>query len=423
MSRSHLFALTPLLIAGMLQGPALADGLTPKEQLGKQLFFDNLSDPSRVSCSSCHSPETGWTGPVAGINRHGGVYRGAIPVRFGGRKPPSAAYATQSPVFGFSASGRPSGGNFWDGRATGEKLGNPAADQAQGPFLNPVEQNNPDPQSVCFKVMDSDYAQLFDEAWGEPLDCYEGLALTYDRIGLAIAAYEASSEVNQFSSKYDRYLDGDVELTAQEAEGLQLFQDVRCSACHRLDAALPLFTSFGYANIGTPRNPDNPFYDMDRILLDDGTPINPLGRDWVDLGLGGFLATRPDYEDRAMENDGKYKFPTLRNVAKGFGKGFPKTYGHNGYFKSLEGIVHFYNTRDVKAVCPDNPKTELNESLFTSEQDALRMDCWPEPEVNRNLTAGIVGNLGLTPEEEDAIVAFLQTLSDGFEEVPRGPTH
>jgi cytochrome c peroxidase len=107
----------------------------------------------------------------------------------------------------------------------------------------------------------------------------------------------------------------------------------------------------------------------------------------------------------ASENDGKQKVPTLRNVDKRPGRGYVKSYTHNGYFKSLKGIVNFYNTRDVKPPCP-NP--------FTSEKDALAQDCWPEPEVMDNVNTDELGNLGLTSEEEDAIVAFMMTLSDGF---------
>jgi cytochrome c peroxidase len=107
----------------------------------------------------------------------------------------------------------------------------------------------------------------------------------------------------------------------------------------------------------------------------------------------------------AAENTGKHKVPTLRNVDKGFGVGFPKTYAHNGYFKSLESIVHFYNTRDVKDTCRDP---------FTTEKDALAEDCWPEPEVPENVNKDELGDLGLTSEEEDALVAFMSTLSDGF---------
>ena len=85
---------------------------------------------------------------------------------------------------------------------------------------------------------------------------------------------------------------------------------------------------------------------------------------------------------------GKHKVPTLRNVDLRPYEGFVKAYGHNGFFKSLKEIVHFYNTRDVEA--------------------------WPEPEIPMNLNTALLGNLGLTDEEEDAIVAFLKALSDGY---------
>ena len=399
---------TSILVLLVMPFATLADGLTPKEQLGKSLFFDKISSPDWMSCAACHDPNVGWTGPIVGINKHGTVYRGAIPTRFGNRKPPSAAYATLSPVFYYDADEELFvGGNFWDGRATGEILGNPAADQALGPFLNPVEQNNPSKQAVLAQVAASKYAELWEVVWGEPVsvETFEDIAKNYDRIGLAIASYEDSTEVNQFSSKYDAWLAGEAELTEQEAWGLELFEgDAMCSACHPTGEN-SAFTDFTYDNLGVPKNPENPFYLMDKEYLDDGSPINPDGDDWVDPGLGGFLATRPEWAGMAAENLGKHKVPTLRNIGKGFGQGATKAFAHNGYFKSLKTIVHFYNTRDVKVACPDP---------LTTESAALKQGCWPAPEVADNVNTDELGNLGLSDEEEDAIVAFMETLSDGF---------
>jgi cytochrome c peroxidase len=401
-----------IFVIASLAGPVVAQDLTPIEQLGKKIFFDKISDPDWMSCATCHSPSVGFTGPIPGINKHGAVYRGAVPMRFGNRKPPSAAYATFSPVFFYDeAEELFVGGNFWDGRATGERLGNPAADQALGPFLNPVEQNNASKQAVLEQVAASKYATLWEAVWGEPIS-YETEAeveMNYDRIGLAIAAYEDSTEVNQFNSKYDAYLAGEVELTEQEARGLELFNGkAMCSACHPSETGAggepPLFTDFTFDNLGVPKNPENPFYDMDEVFI-DGSPINPEGADWIDLGLGGFLATRPEWIDLAAENYGKHKVPTLRNVDKRPGKKFPKAFAHNGYFKTLEGIVNFYNTRDVKPVCIDP---------LTTEKAALSQGCWPAPEVAENVNTDELGDLGLTAEEEAAIVAFMKTLSDGF---------
>ncbi|AAM06299.1 TPA: cytochrome-c peroxidase [Methanosarcina acetivorans] len=397
LTKIKLWTLLLVLLLTVLVGSASAE-LIGEEQLGKKIFFDKISDPDSMSCADCHSPQYGFTGPIAGINIKGSVYRGAVPQRFGNRKPPSAAYATLSPIFHYDEDeGLFVGGNFWDGRATGEMLGNPAADQAMGPFLNPVEQNNPSKEAVLEQIATSRYAGLWESVWGEPISYAtpEEIDINYNRTALAIAAYENSSEVNQFSSKYDAYQDGIVELTEEEEWGLELFNGkAMCSACHPSESGpysdYPLFTDFTYDNLGIPKNPDNPFYDMDTVYLDDGSPINPDGENWVDPGLGGFLATVPEWEDLADENKGKHKVPTLRNVNQQPGNVFPKAYGHNGYFKSLEDIVHFYNTRDVAS------------------------EGWPEPEVPENVNTDEMGDLGLNDSEEKAIVAFLKTLSDGY---------
>lgn len=373
----------------------------PIEQLGKFIFFDKISDPGTMSCADCHAPEVGFTGANPGFNLLTAVYPGAVPTRFGNRKPPSAAYATESPVFFWDETEALFiGGNFWDGRATGEHLGNPAADQALGPFLNPVEQNMGSKQEVLEIIADSKYADLWEEVWGEPIswETAAHIEANYDRVGLAIAAYEGSEEVNQFSSKYDAYLAGDVELTEEEAWGLELFEGkALCSACHPSEGQGALFTDFSFDNLGVPKNPNNPFYDMDNVYLDNGDPINPLGSAWVDPGLGGFLANSSDPARQAMaaENMGKHKVPTLRNVAKSPAplSVFPKAYMHNGVFKSLKEVVHFYNTRDVGT--------------------------WPPPEVAANVNTDELGDLGLTDEEEDAIVAFMETLSDGYINKPK----
>ncbi len=129
-----------LAFAGGNGGPG-GEGQRSVVALGKKLFFDQrLSVNGNQACAACHGPQVGWTGPDAEINVHGAVYEGSVAGRFGNRKPPSSGYATLSPVFNYDPVGAEfAGGNFWDGRATGWKLGNPAADQAQGPFLNPVE--------------------------------------------------------------------------------------------------------------------------------------------------------------------------------------------------------------------------------------------------------------------------------------------
>lgn len=378
------------LLLSFAVGPAAGEDLTSMEMLGKHLFFDeNLSTPPGQSCAACHAPEVGFTGPRSEINAAAAVYPGAIHTRSGNRKPPTAAYGGSSPVLFYDEDEEVwIGGMFWDGRATGWTLGDPLAEQALGPFLNSLEQNNPNAFLVCNRVAQSSYAHLFEEAWGPGmLDCRNDLEGTYDRIGLSISAYEQSPEVNPFTSKYDYFLAGMVELTDQEALGLELFEREdkgNCAACHPSepgpDGEPPLFTDFTYDNLGVPKNPENPFYDAPRKW-------NPAGADWVDLGLGAFLA-RTDYADMAEENYGKQKVPTLRNVDLRPDEGFVKAYAHNGFFKSLEEIVHFYSTRDVEE--------------------------WPPPEVADNVNTDELGDLGLTAEEEEAIVAFMKTLSDGL---------
>lgn len=382
-----LVCATIVLLAALV-GTAAA-GPDPMEELGKFLFFDtNLSTPPGQSCAACHAPEVGFTGPDSAINDAGAVYPGAVYTRFGNRKPPTATYGGDSPVLNYDEDEEVwVGGMFWDGRATGWTLGDPLAEQAQGPFLNSLEQNNPNAKIVCIKVRDSAYAGLFEEVWGPgSLNCVKDVEGTYERIARSIAAYERSEEVNPYTSKYDYYLAGEEELTEQEAWGLQLFEgEAMCSACHISepgpDGELPLFTDFTYDNLGIPKNPMNPFYYMPRKW-------NPDGEDWVDYGLGAFLKNA-GYGLEAYEPElGKHKVPTLRNVDMRPYEGFVKAYGHNGYFKSLEEIVNFYNTRDVED--------------------------WPEPEVPMNVNTDELGDLGLTPGEEAAIVAFMKTLTDGY---------
>jgi cytochrome c peroxidase len=416
----YAFICAAVILSFGLQGSLSAEVLTPNEELGKSIFFDtDLSINRNQSCAGCHGPEAGWTGPESNVNAHGSVYEGSIAGRFGDRKPPSSAYATFSPVFSFETrSGLFIGGNFWDGRATGEKLGNPAADQAQGPFLNTAEQALPDSACVVYLVCTASYDVSFEEVWGDgacditwPADveitcAAEGTTVTlsaedrarsdmaYDNIALSIAAYEGSNEVNAFSSKYDLTFNNSrnkAKLSKQERKGFALFKGKgKCSRCHIVNGKKSLFTDFSFDNLGIPQNPENP------------AGVAPV---FVDPGLGGFLQNAGYDPDVYMPEWGKHKVPTLRNVDLRPSEGFVKAYGHNGYFKTLKGIVHFYNTRDVKPECP-GPYTEA---------EALASACWPAPEVSSTVNTDELGDLGLSDEEEDAIIAFLKALSDGFQ--------
>lgn len=389
MKRSRFVMMAMIFLAGTALSVPAAD-LSPVELLGKALFFDmSLSANGKMSCATCHAPETGFTGPDSNINLEIAIYPGTIEKRFGNRKPPTAAYGGDSPVLYYDESeGLWIGGMFWDGKATGGTLGDPLAEQAQGPFLNPLEQALPSAQQVCIRVANSDYADLYETVYGKPVDFKNNVAETYANIARAIAAYERSEEVNPYTSKYDYYLNGEVTLTPKESFGLELFEGKgMCSACHISEPGPegepPLFTDYTYDNLGTPKNPNNPFYHMP-------PKWNPDGQDWVDYGLGGFLMAAGYPEETYGPEMGKQKVPTLRNVDKRPYPEFVKAYMHNGVFTSLKEVVHFYNTRDVDEAG------------------------WPPPEVGENVNTDELGNLGLTDEEENAIVAFLKALSDGY---------
>ncbi len=389
------------------QAPDRKLDLKPKEELGKHLFFDrNLSTPVGQDCAACHHPAVGWTGPEEEVNTTSAVYEGAVKGRFGNRKPPASGYAGGSPVLHKDESGEFVGGMFWDGRATGETLGDPLAEQAMGPFLNPLEQNMPDKKAVVQAVKKSGYAALFEKVWGAgSLDVEKNVDKAYVQIARSIAAYERSAEVNPYSSKFDDFwraarakglavetIDdrnlktfGGLGLSDEELRGLALFNTRgKCALCHTLAAENgrpPVFTDYTYDNLGVPPNPRNPFFTQAK-------EFNPDGASWADKGLGGFLETQTKYKAEAAANMGKHKVPTLRNVDKRPAPGFVKAFFHNGSFVSLKEVVRFYNMRDKAGAK------------------------WPAPEVAENVNRTEMGNLGLTGAEEDAIVLFLKTLTD-----------
>jgi len=376
--------------------------LTAVQQLGKQIFFDSrLSEPVGVqSCASCHAPEVGFSGfsdiPTGGAAAASGFKRGFVagigegaPAgAFGRRKPPSAAYATFAPNMAYDAVDQAFiGGLFWDGRATGSRLGSTAAEQAQGPFLADKEQNHANPAAVLAKLRNNRaYISLWQAAYGTPdinISTPASIQDSYDKLGYAIAEYEASAEVNQFTSKWDAYKAGRITLTAQELEGQRLFlNEGGCRACHistggnknRPFQAGELFTDFAYHNLGLPVNPDN-----------------PGGNAAPDPGLGGFLATaaNPQWRAMAAQEMGKFKTPTLRNVGKA------QRFMHNGAFRTLEEVVHFYNTRDVFGA-------------------GFNGRAWGLPEYFPTMDREHLGGLGLTAPQEAAIVAFMKTLDDGY---------
>ncbi|HEX5130915.1 MAG TPA: T9SS type A sorting domain-containing protein [Candidatus Krumholzibacteria bacterium] len=221
----------------------------------------------------------------------------------------------------------------------------------------------------------SSYSDQFKAVYGTHI--FDNTQAAYAKIADALAAYLSSPELNPFTSKYDAHLAGQAHLNRQEALGLAVFEGKGgCSGCHPsargAGGASPLFTDYSFHNVGVPRNPNNPFFGLASFF-------NPDGDAWVDFGSGAVLS--------ATEEMGKMKVPTLRNIAR------TAPYGHNGIFLSLRGVVEFCANRNVSYHL--------------------------EPEVPMNVNTADFGNAGLRAGEIDALVAFLNTLTDGYTQDPR----
>ena len=462
----------------MLEAQALAAAKTGKldpyhqvETLGELEIFDpKLSVNKNIACSYCHDPAAGYGNGVSILSVFtGGSNPGSVPItvhgaypnnRIAKRNPQTYVYATYYPPLHYNLSQADFyGGNFWDGRATGYKLQNSAANQAQGPPLDPEEMANPDPACVVWKLSTSNYKFFFEEVFGVgsleltwPSDVATicstpaGAAVLggnpaplqlstsdrtlagkdFDEFAQAIAAYEGSDSVSPFTSKFDYYLAGKATLTSQELNGYDLFRGKgSCNTCHldgrsstllggsdtgQAASVQPLFTDTTYNNIGLPKNVKLPWYSED--TPDQwGFTGNPLGFGFTDEGMGlfldGYYGAPPNlsWGVQLPQFEGKFQTSTARNAAMVPYAGFVKAYMHNGYLTSLKEVVHFYNTRDVYPY----PVLSGNCPSGTVE----KVTCWPMPEDPNNLNTTI-GKLGLSSTEEDDIVAFLNTLVDSY---------
>jgi cytochrome c peroxidase len=409
-----MIVLITLLLTLLLVGQGMAkDKLNKTEQLGEFLYFDeNLSEPAGQACASCHLPSAGFVDPDSNLP----VSEGVISGLFGGRNSPASAYAMYAPTRYFEpVEGLWIGGQFWDSRATGDALGDPLADQALGPFLNPVEMANASKAQVVTDAVNGPYGTLFKQVCGGGKENNpKYIEKAYDCIAQSIAAFERTGMFGQFNSKYDAYLQaclaggglpddcamgigtaaadaGAAILTGDEWAGLQLFmgdvnnndgilepgEGAACVLCHVANFTPaahnvvvpnwapkglipPVFTDFTYDNLGVPVNPEV-------YALAGGTP--------PDLGLGAVVGDPAE--------NGKFKVMTLRNI------GLTAPFAHNGFFATLDEITHFYNTRDIPGL-------------------------WPESEYAATVNFDELGNLGLSPEDEAALVEFMMTLSDGY---------
>jgi cytochrome c peroxidase len=425
-------------------------------------------------------PYAGFGGPIPSVNLLPFAYPGSVHFRFGKRTPQRYTYSPKFPVLKYNTTQAAFfGGNFWDGRSTGFKLQSPDAEQAQHPPLDSQEMGNPDLACIAFKISQAVYLPLYKTVWGEdpstinwpantaaicatPAGAAElgsnpsPIALSpedrtkannvYDHWGQSISFLETSDDISPFTSKFDAFLKGTYTLTADEKAGYDLFRGkANCNSCH-LDGRStaptpappegtapdstdtgaaadtePVFTCFGYANLGLPKNPRDAFYFQTTPDSFGFTP-NPAGFTYTDFGLGTFLRSgfgagpnpNSNWIQFAAKSDGQMQTSTARDVAlvppqcpttEAPGPYFQKAFFHNGYIKSLKQLVHFYNTRDVYRMPVESGECPAG----TVE----KVTCWPAAEVpqNQDMT---VGDLGLTDAEENQIVAFLQTLNDGF---------
>jgi cytochrome c peroxidase len=423
--------------------------LSAKALAGKALFFDtSLSASGKQACGTCHVPSRAFTADPTTDQE--------LPVPLGGRNmdlpgfrnAPSLMYALFTPPFGLPG-GTPTGGFFRDGRASS------LAVQAEQPFVTEFEMANENSAEVLSRLLaSSNSLQLFVTAFGETV--LSDPDATLQAMGQAIAAYEteATTEFAPFSSKYDAWLEGKAQLSADEAAGLALFNNPakgNCTACHPSQrqgySDHALFTDFTYDNIGVPRN-----WNIPANLTNPTSPISGAPLDYVpaqhnvpadaeyryyDLGLcGPFAPAANDPNPRPVFTDtttlcGFFKVPTLRNVA------ITAPYFHNGEFPTLHQVVKWYVTRDINNNTGNNPTPvpagpggnpyfPVGTSYVTAsgEPDAYQYNDLPV-EFDANVNIGEVpytppsfaGGQAptLTSAEIDQVVAFLCTLTDGYD--------
>jgi cytochrome c peroxidase len=468
-------ALPPPVLTG--QPPTLqGTGMRANQLLGKLMNFDEKMSPNKNrACGFCHMPYAGFSGPIPSVNLTMVAYPGSVEYRAGKRTAQRYTYAPFFPILNYNATqGLFFGGNFWDSRATGYLLGSPDAEQAQHPPVDTQEHALPDTACIAFRLQTAAYKDLFETVWGKgsldiafppetetTCDTPGGAAslhgntmpinLTpadrtkandvFNHWGNSLDQYEGSTDVSAFSSKFDAFAKGTYTLTSDEMAGFLLFNGKgNCNSCH-LDGrgttstrltpganpdhssiadTTPKFTCFGSANEGLPLNPRDAIY-YQNTPDSFGFTANPDGFAFRDLGMGSFLrgvaAPNPnsDWTPFAPTTDGQFQVSTARNVAMtpascptteaGTTPYFQKGFFHNGYIKSLKQLVHFYNTRDKYSF----PVTSGHCPAGTIE----KVTCWPMPEVKNNIDM-TTGDLRLTDREEDQIVAFLLTLTDGF---------
>lgn len=381
--------------------------LNSKVALGELLYSDkNLSLDGNQSCATCHNPNHGFiderTNDASRDTGEGLIASagslGDNGVSIGDRNAPTAAYAAFSPVFSHGTRDRSNkimtdldigvyegfiGGQFWDGREADLK------GQAGGPPTNPGEMNMPSKAAVVERIKENaEYVAGFEAVYGA--DIFNDVELAYAAMAESIGEFEKTPEFYPFDSKYDRSLldrsdENFYEYSAlsKALTGQTLFfsSNLTCAACHQLQPLSKIrgeiFTSFEYHNIGVPEN----------------TALRTInGATALDEGL----LNNPNVS--AETEKGKFKVPTLRNVA------VTAPYMHNGIFNELETVIRFYqHAKDRALNLPDgavnNPETGLP---------------WGSAEINENIADDILAknkqNLG--NGEVEALVCFIMSLTD-----------
>ncbi len=344
------------------------------EAWGEALFSDvNLSANRTQACATCHNPDAGFADPRE-TEAGRAVSLGDDGHSLGDRNAPTASYASFSPPFHRRADGKWVGGQFHDGRAA------TLADQAKGPPLNPIEMGLPEAAAVASRLWENPRYVATLAALKGPQATRDPQA-AFDAMAEAIGAYEATPEFQPFDSKYDRFLRGEENLTDQEELGRLLFfssQFTNCNICHQLQASpgaeKETFSNYEYHNIGVPANPA-------------ARALNGAAPGFADRGL----LDNPEITDPAEA--GKFKVPTLRNVA------VTGPYMHNGVFKDLRTVILFYNTYNTK-------RPERHVDPETGKP-------FDPPEVAENLSlTELETGPALDDQRIDALVAFLKTLTD-----------
>jgi len=376
--RTHFLAITLLGLALSACIGTSNQGKTPmtltKEQLGERLYFDtNLSMNKTQSCATCHAPTHGFSDPRDnGVN--GAYSLGDDGNSLGDRNAPTAAYAMFSPSFSFNSKGEYIGGQFHDGREDN------LAGQAGGPPTNPIEMGMPSQSAIVDRLQENPiYVASFKKIYGNTL--FSDVEQSYAAMADSIASFERTELFAPFDSKYDRYLKGKYTMTEQEELGRTLFfsqQFTNCNLCHQLNKsqrhAQETFTNYEYHNIGVPTNIE-------------GRLKNGVSVDNADLGL----LNNPLVDD--PKQAGKFKVPTLRNVA------VTGPYMHNGVFQDLRTVVLFYDKYNSRSKQRQiNPETGKP---------------WGAAEVPINLSLKeLETGPALKTQRIDALVAFMKTLTD-----------